>query len=257
MSLIDWPILTLAIILLSSFASAVLHGATGMAGGIVLTALLSHIIGVKDTIVLMTCALVFSHATRVYLHRTHIDWGSVKIVLLFSAPGIGIGVIIFNHLTPTAIAAMMAILLSLSFPIKAFTKRRKLQTSDTVLAGAGSLWGVLAGNVVGPGFVLAPFLLGRGMGRMVFVASLAVIVLSMNLLKLMVFSATGLTTLELFVLGVMIGLVTIPGNLLGKNILLSMSDETHQTILSLMTVLIILNFVFLCFFPNSDLLSSR
>ena len=257
MSVNDLPMLVLLLVLLSSFASAVLHGATGMAGGIVLTAILSHIFGVRDTIVLMTFALVFSHATRVFLHRSHIDWGSVKIVLVFSAPGIGIGVIIFNHLTPTSIAAIMAIFLSLSFPIKAFAKQRKLKTSDPLLAVVGSLWGVLAGNVIGPGFVLAPFLLGRRMGRVVFVASLAVIVLSMNLLKLIAFSATGLASLELVVLGVIIGVITIPGNLLGKKILLSMSDEAHQRIINLMTMLIISNFVFLCFFPNSDLLFSR
>lgn len=238
-----------AVILLAALATAILHGATGMAGGIVLVAILSHIIGVKNAVPLVSCALIFSHGSRVFLYLHDIDWRSVKIVLLFSPPGVVFGAVVFSYLPPSIIAAIMALFLGLSFPLKAYFRRRQMKTSDSVLAGASTLWGALAGNVIGPGFVLAPFLLGREMGRLTFVGSLAFIVLTMNVLKVAVFGFTELINADLFMLGLTIGLVTIPGNWLGKKLLLKMSDRDHGLIINIMTALIILNFLYLYIYP--------
>ncbi|MBL4629914.1 MAG: hypothetical protein JKY14_01685, partial [Paraglaciecola sp.] len=60
-------------IVVGAFVTGVLHGATGMLGGIAMTALLSQIIGIKQAIPVMTCALVFSHASRVFIYWKHID----------------------------------------------------------------------------------------------------------------------------------------------------------------------------------------
>jgi len=236
-----------ALLLLSvaAFLAAVLHGATGIAGGIVISIVLSHAVGIKAAIPITTCALIFSHASRMFLYLRNTDWKSVKIVLTFSAPSIFIGATVFAYLSPVTIAVMMALFLTMSFPVKAYAKRRRLKTSNSVLAGASVLWGILAGNVVGPGFVLAPFLLGRGMDRLTFVGSLATVVLCMNLIKLVVFGSGGLMTTELFVLGAVLGLATIPGNWLGKKLLERINNQHHQVIVDMMTVLMIFNFVYL------------
>jgi len=249
MEVFDLSAPILAAILLAAFATSVVHGTVGLAGGILLAAILSHVFDAKSAITLVTCALLFSHGSRVSLHFRDIDWRSVSIVLLFSAPGIALGAWVFSYLTSTTIAALMAVFLSLSIPIKYLAKRRQLQTSDSILAMASTVWGGLAGNVIGPGFVLAPFLLGRGIGRLAFVGSMAVIVLSMNLLKVLVFGMTGLMTGELLALGAAIGLVTIPGNWLGKKILLSLTDSRHQLTINILTGLLIFNFLYLYFYP--------
>ena len=105
------------------------------------------------------------------------------------------------------------------------------------LAGASAVWGMLAGNVIGPGFFLAPFLLGTGMNRMTFVGTLATVTLVMNVLKLSVFGATDLMTTGLFVLGVIVGLTTIPGNWLGRHVLRGMTDRHHRVIVDVLTAL--------------------
>ena len=245
MELTDLSLLTVIAVLVAALLTAVLHGATGMAGGILLAAILSNLIGVKIAIPVMTIALVMSHASRVWLNFEHADWRSVRIVLLASTPTILGGSLIFTLLPPGVIALVMAVFLFLSLPVKRYASRHQLTTSDSLLAGASFGWGALAGNVVGPGFVLAPFLLGRGMNRMAFVASLAIIVLSMNVLKLTVFGVTELMTGQMFLFGVMIGLLTIPGNWLGKKLLLGMNDGQHRLIIDFMTVLVALNFAYL------------
>ena len=47
----------LLVIALSAFVTGALHGATGLAGGVTMTAILSHIVGIKVAIAMMTCAL--------------------------------------------------------------------------------------------------------------------------------------------------------------------------------------------------------
>jgi uncharacterized membrane protein YfcA len=104
---------------------------------------------------------------------------------------------------------------------------------------------MLAGNVIGPGFFLAPFLLGTGMSRLTFVGTLATVTLAMNVLKLTVFGATDLVSAELFALGAVIGLITIPGNWAGRRILKRMKDSEHRRIIDVMTALMIVNFLYL------------
>ena len=234
-----------AAVLGAAFASGVLHGSTGMAGGVVMAAFLAHPLGVKAAVPVMTVALIFSHSSRALLYARETDWAVAGRVLLFGCPTIVIGAIVFGLISPRAIALIFAAFLASSFPIKAWARRRELTTGPKLLAAASSVWGMLAGNVIGPGFFLAPFLLGTGMGRLTFVGTLATVTLVMNVVKLTVFGATNLVDGRLFVLGVAIGLVTIPGNWAGRWILKRMKDSDHRAIIDIMTALMIVNFLFL------------
>ena len=55
----------------------------------------------------------------------------------------------------------------------------------------------------------------------------------------------GLRLRELFALGLAIGAITIPGNWTGRVLLRKMRDRDHRVIIDIMTVLMILNFVYL------------
>jgi uncharacterized membrane protein YfcA len=243
--MLDLPFHLLLLIAVSALLTATVHGATGLAGGVLMAAILSHILGIKVAIPVMTCALLFSHTSRVLMYWRDIDWSTVARVLLFGLPTIVLGAFVFTKLSPRVIALIFALFLIASFPIKVWGQTRALKTSPKLLAGASAIWGMLAGNVIGPGFFLAPFLLGTGMNRLTFVGTLAVIVLVMNATKLAVFSATDLMNAELLMLGVTIGLVTIPGNLLGRTILKRMQDSDHHLAVDIMTVMMIVNFLYL------------
>ena len=104
---------------------------------------------------------------------------------------------------------------------------------------------MLAGNVIGPGFFLAPFLLGTGMNRLAFVGTLATVTLTMNVLKALVFNATALIDIETLTLGILIGLITIPGNWLGRSLLKRLTDSNHRVAIDVLTIIMILNFAYL------------
>lgn len=237
----------LALIAVAAFLTGVLHGATGMAGGVVMAAILAHILGIKAAVPVMTVALVLSHLSRAIMYVKETDWRIAGRVLLFGSPTIIVGAIIFGKISATTVAIVFAAFLASSFPIKYWARRHQIRTGPRLLAGASSVWGLLAGNVIGPGFFLAPFLLGTGINRMTFVGTLATITLAMNILKTAVFGVTDLMTTELAMLGGIIGLITIPGNWVGRSILKGMNDSDHRLVIDILTVLMIVNFVYLAF----------
>lgn len=216
-----------------------------MAGGIIMASILAHLIGIKAAVPVMTVALILSHLSRAIMYVKDTDWSIAGRVLLFGCPTIIVGAIIFGKISATTIAIVFAAFLASSFPIKYWAKRHKIKTGPKLLAGASSVWGMLAGNVIGPGFFLAPFLLGTGMNRLTFVGTLASVTLVMNVLKLSVFGATDLMTRDLLILGVVIGLITIPGNWIGRTVLKRMKDSDHRIIIDAMTILMIINFTYL------------
>ena len=239
-----WVLTAIAV---AALLTGILHGAVGMAGGIVMASILAHLVGIKAAVPIMTVALIFSHLSRAIMYAGETDWSIAARVLMFGCPTIVIGAIVFGKISPTTISIVFAAFLASSFPIKYWARRHEITTGPKLLAGASMVWGMLAGNVIGPGFFLAPFLLGTGMNRLTFVGTLATVTLVMNVLKLSVFGVTDLMTWDLLLLGVAIGLITIPGNWLGKFILKIIKDNDHRIIIDTMTVLMIINFIYLAF----------
>lgn len=243
--ILDLGYFVLLAIAAASFLTGVLHGSTGMAGGVVMAAILAHLIGIKAAVPVMTVALILSHTSRAVMYARETDWSVAGRVLLFGVPTIIVGAIVFGRISATTVAIVFAAFLTASFPLKYWARRHDIRTGPVMLAAASSVWGMLAGNVIGPGFFLAPFLLGTGMNRLTFVGTLATVTLVMNVLKMSVFGVTDLISWELFFLGVAIGLITIPGNWVGRSVLKTMKDSDHRIIIDLLTVLMIINFIYL------------
>tara|TARA_B100000780_G_C21125913_1_gene456861 strand:+ start:3838 stop:4587 length:750 start_codon:yes stop_codon:yes gene_type:complete len=235
------------VIIVSAFITGILHGATGMLGGIVMTALLSQIIGIKQAVPVMTCALLFSHTSRLVIYWKNVDWPITARVLIFGSPSLIFGAYLFSILDPRIIAFVFACFLIFSIPMKYYARQHNIKTGPKLLSFASAIWGMLAGNVVGPGFFLAPFLLGTGINRLAFVGTMAAITLVMNSMKLAVFGSTDILNIELLIIGAVVGLCTVPGNWLGKRILQKLSDDLHRYIVDSFTVLVIFNFLYLAF----------
>jgi len=85
------------------------------------------------------------------------------------------------------------------------------------------------------------------MNRLAFAGTLAFVTLVMNGLKLAVFGVSSLMTPQLLIMGVFIGIITIPGNWLGSNVLRKISDSGHRLVVDILTVGMVLNFIYLAY----------
>ncbi len=74
-------LLTGVFVLFSVLVTAVISGILGMAGGMVLMGILVWTLQVREAMMLHATAQFFSNASRAYIHRTNIDFKSLKYYL--------------------------------------------------------------------------------------------------------------------------------------------------------------------------------
>ncbi len=237
----------LALIGVAALVTSAIHGATGLAGGFLMAAMLAPIIGVKPAVPAMSIALLISHLSRGVFNRRDIDWPSARDIMMLGTPMVIAGAIVYGLLPPQIIALLLAFVLIVSLPLRHWAKRRNVRTSRPMLRGVGAIWGFLSGNTIGPGMLLTPFLLGTGMSRQAFVGTLASVTLVNHILKIGVFGATNLLGGQILAIGLFIGVLTIPGNLAGRRLLNGMSDASHGWIVDGLTLIGALNFLYLAF----------
>ena len=76
-----------------------------------------------------------------------------------------------------------------------------VQTSPLTLSCIGGVFGFLAESAVGPGMLLIPFMLGYGLSRTSFVATMAVIARLTNATRVVSYGSVGLMTQEIILVG--------------------------------------------------------
>jgi uncharacterized membrane protein YfcA len=94
--IVDLGVPLLLVLALAAFLTGLLHGTTGMAGGVVMAAILAHVLGIKSAVPVMTVALILSHLSRALIYMRETDWSVAGRVLLFGIPTIVTGAVIFG-----------------------------------------------------------------------------------------------------------------------------------------------------------------
>ena len=236
---------TFIVILIAGLVTSAIHGASGVAGGFLMAAALAPLIGIRPILPVLSVALLVSHSTRALLNIGDFDRKAFTAVIISSIPAIVLAAFAYGRLSKTTIAVVFAVVIVLSIPLRRIATSRNIKATEKTLTGAGLVYGLISGLAVGPGMLLIPFLLGYGLSRQAFVATLAVIALTTNLTRVAVFGGTNLLNWDYLALGLVVGLITIPGNWLGRWTLQRMSNERHAGIVDILTVIGAMNFLWL------------
>ncbi|MEO1398113.1 MAG: sulfite exporter TauE/SafE family protein [Pseudomonadota bacterium] len=239
-----YPLLFLAVMALLTSS---VHGATGVAGGFLMSAVLASVIGVKPVVPIMSVALLISHSSRALFNIRDFDRTAFFTIAIPAVPCIITGALLYGRMSSTLVAAVLGSVILLSIPIRRWAKSRKITAGRRTLGSAGAVYGGLSGVSIGPGMLLIPFMLGYGLSKEAFVATLAAIALTTNVTRVTVFGGTDLLDGRYLVLGLLIGLLTIPGNWIGRSVLRKMTGDSHSTLVDALTVVGALNFFWLAF----------
>ena len=230
-----------------ALVTSAIHGATGVAGGFLLSAAIAPIIGVKPIVPVISVALLISHSARALFNIRDFDRSVYFAIALPAVPCIIAGALIYGRLEATAIAVLLGCVIISSIPIRRWAKAREISAGKPTLHAAGAVYGGLSGTSIGPGMLLIPFMLGYGLRKEAFVATLAVIALTTNVTRVSIFGGMELLDSRYLLLGVLIGLVTIPGNWIGRSFLRRMTNDGHGTLVDILTVIGALNFFWLAY----------
>lgn len=235
----------IALIILLALITSTIHGATGVAGGFLLTAALAPIIGVKPLVPMISVALLISHSSRAILNGKHFDKTVFLTVCLTAVPCIIAAALIYGRLSAQIISITLGGIVLASIPIRRWAMNHKIKSGHLALGSVGAVYGGLSGVSIGPGMLLVPFMLGYGLSRESFVATLATIALVTNITRVSVFGTTSMLSEQYILLGIIIGLITIPGNWLGRSVLRKITNEGHANFVDILTVIGAFNFFWL------------
>jgi len=226
--------LTIALVAIAAFSTALFHSVAGFAGALLLSVCLVPLIGVRAVVPVVAFAMIISNCNRILLFREHINWRAYRAIMITGFPGIVFGAVVYLFLSVKAIAFVMGCFLIISIPLRRVFKKRNYNVGYGGLSAVGVVYGVVSGTVFGGGLILGPFLLGAGIVGQGIVGIVAALGLTLNVTKTLVFGIGNLLDREMIALGVIVGLCTIPGGLLGKWIVKRSSIEVHTVIVELL-----------------------
>ena len=226
--------MTLVLVALAAFSTALFHSVAGFAGALLLSVCLAPLIGVRAVVPVVSLAMIISNSNRILLFRNQIDWKAYRAIMITGLPGIIVGAVIYLYLPIKAIAIVMGCFLLISIPLRRVFKKRNYNVGYRGLSIVAIVYGVISGTVFGGGMILGPFLLGAGIVGQGLVGIVAALGLTLNITKTLVFGVGSLLDREMISLGIVVGLCTILGGMLGKWIVKNTDIEVHTVIVEVL-----------------------
>lgn len=243
LSSLSW--IELAVILFGTLVTSYIHGATGLAGGILLAAILAPIIGVSALVPVMSVTLLISHLSRAVINKRDFHRGVYLLIVLPAVPALVVSTNIYASLSAAWISGILGVVVLISIPYRHWAARKQIKTRKGALVAAGFLHGSLTGVSIGPGMLLVPLMLGYGLNKEAFVATFAALALTVNITRVVSFGAIGQLPWDFMVLGFLMGVLTIPGNLLGRQSLRKMGSSRHSFWVDILTLMAGGNFLWI------------
>jgi uncharacterized membrane protein YfcA len=218
---------SLAIVAGLGIVGAVIGGIGGFGTGIILTAGLAPIIGIKNVIPVMTVAGAIINCGRFWFYRASLDRGKLGLALACALPFLVIGVWVYSELDARAIGTVLGVVVIGSIPMRRYLKRRAIALGNMGLAVGSGVFGLATGVASGVGVIMVSLLLGVGMSGPAVLATDALISIALDVCKAALFHKFSLLTEETFVAGVIIGVATIPGSALAAWLVNRMHAHLH------------------------------
>jgi uncharacterized membrane protein YfcA len=218
---------SLAIAAALGIVGAVVGGIGGFGTGIILTAGLAPLIGVKNVIPVMTVAGAIINCGRFWFYRASLDRRKLGLVLACALPFLVVGVWIYSELDARAIGTVLGVVVIGSVPLRRYLKRHAIALGNTGLAVGSSVFGLANGVASGVGVIMVSLLLGTGMTGQAVLATDALISIVLDSCKALLFQRLSLLNADTFVTGAIIGVATIPGSAIAAWLVNRMHAHLH------------------------------
>ncbi len=217
----------LAWVLVAAFGSAIVGGIGGFGTGIILTAVLMPVIGVKAVVPVLSLAGVLINAGRFWFYRQHVDWVMVRRVLPFAVPCLFAGTWLYATLDARPLGLVIGALVLASVPLRRLLAVRRIRVGPNGQRLGGAAFGAANGFASGMGVILVSLLLGAGLTGSAVLATDALITIVIDLLRAGLFGRFNLLSRDSVVLGVAIGLATFPGSALASWLVTRLHARLH------------------------------
>ncbi len=202
-------------------------GIGGFGTGIILTAALVPVIGIKALVPVLAVAGVIINAGRFWFYRASLDRHALGIVLAASLPFLVLGTWIYSVLDARALGTVLGLAVIASIPLRRILRRRAIVLGTAGLATGAGVFGLASGVATGTGVILVSLLLGAGLAGPAVLATDALATIALDFCKALLFQRFELLDGESFFTGVVIGVATIPGSALAAWLVQRLGARLH------------------------------
>ncbi len=202
----------IAAVLAAAFGSAIIGGVGGFGTGIILTAVLAPIIGIKAVVPVLSLAGVIINLGRFWFYRRSLQWRIARRVLVAALPCLLLGTWLYARLDARPLGVVIGTLVLASVPLRRVLAARQVHVGDRGLLAGGAAFGLANGLASGMGIILVSLLLGAGLAGPAVLATDALVTIFVDIARAALFGRFALLDPDGALLGVVIGLATLPGS---------------------------------------------
>jgi uncharacterized membrane protein YfcA len=223
-----WQLILVAAVAL--FASIV-GGVTGYGSSALMPLVLVPLVGPEPVVPIVSISGLFNNVTRAFAFREYVDFRRGLIIMLTAVPTCMLGAYVYTKLTSAGILIAIGTMLCISVPLRRWLIHMKVKLNNSGLAAGSVAYGFLAGSTTGSGVVLLSLLMASGLAGAWVVATDAFVSIAVAVSKILVFGVSGAMTVQVIAIGLLIGLVALPGAFLAKAFVERLPVHVHTGIL--------------------------
>ena len=228
--------LRIALVAVAAFAGSLAAGLSGLGGGMLLAIVIAPIVGIEVLVPVMTVTMLLNHVARVGAFYREVDWKVAGRVTLTALPATVIGACVYAALPAHVVAIVIGLLALVFVPARRLTGEAAWRVGTAGMLGVGGIFGFFSGTAIGAGMLLVPVLLGTGLAGPVLVGTDAVIGFAVLIVKTITFGTLAVLSTDIVIVGVVVGVFTMPGVYVARSILRRTSVRMHTLIVEVMII---------------------
>ena len=216
-----------AVLLIGSFAAALISGAAGFGGSLLLLPIVTACIGAEAAVPVLTISQLIGNIARMTSGWKQIDWKSVGLFSLTSLPLASLGAFGFSVLPKDIVTRIIGLMLIILVVIKLAGKKELPKGNVTLLVG-GAVTGGVSGLCGSGGPIGAAVFLSLDLAPVAYIASEAATATAMHLLKTVIYSKLTDMSFHALLLGLGMGLCMIAGTYCARHFIKNMEKGKFQ-----------------------------
>ena len=216
-----------AVLLVGSFIAALVSGAAGFGGSLLLLPVVTACLGAEQAVPVLTIAQLMGNMSRMISGWKLIDWKSVGIFSLTSLPLAALGAFGFAVLPKDLVSRLVGLGLMTLVVVKAASKKELPKGNATLLVG-GAVTGGISGLFGCGGPIGAAVFLSLDLAPLAYIASEAATATAMHFLKAIIYNKLIALPPRALLLGFGMGLCMVAGTYCARYLIRNMEKGKLQ-----------------------------
>lgn len=225
------------ILILASFLAALVSGAAGFGGSLLLLPIVIACVGAEVAVPVLTLAQLIGNISRMGTGLKQIKWDAVGWFCLTALPLSALGAFGFSVLPKDIVTRCIGavLILLVFFKIK---KIFELKGNKRTLLIGGAITGGLSGLAGSGGPIGAAVFLSLGLPPIAYIASEATTATAMHILKTVVYSKLTSLTLEALLTGLVMGVAMVGGTMIANKFIKNMDEDKFQKYVAILLCIV-------------------